>query len=71
MNELLDELKAYDESVKDEDEYETPRKKYYDLCLKYSILPKLDVAATNENKKCSYYFSKTLDGTGLWMKTMI
>jgi len=61
MNELLEELKAFDESIKDEDEYETPSKKYYDLCLKYSILPKLDVCATRENRKCEMYLEKKED----------
>ncbi len=59
---LLDHLKAIDDTKKDEDEYETPSKKYYDLCLKYSINPKLDVAATRENRKCEMYLEKKEDG---------
>ena len=40
-----------------EDEFETPRKLFDSLCLKHSIFPTLDIAATERNKKCNKFFS--------------
>lgn len=43
-------------SLKD-DEFETPNELFTSLCERFNIYPHLDVAATKENKKCSYYFT--------------
>jgi len=51
-------LKSFDKTIHDEDEYETPRYVFDDLCKKYGIIPKLDVAATKENTKCDFYIIK-------------
>lgn len=40
-----------------EDEFETPKKLFDSLCLKHSIFPTLDIAATDKNKKCPKFFS--------------
>jgi len=36
----------------------TPKDLYYSLCKQYKINPRLDVAATPVNTKCSYYITK-------------
>ncbi len=41
-----------------DDEFETPDELYQDLCYKYNIFPQLDVAATKENSKCKFFFTK-------------
>ena len=44
------------------DEWETPKELYDHLCGKYGIKPKLDVCATQENRKCySAIFSNSLE----------
>lgn len=40
------------------DEYETPTSLFDDLCKSYNIEPKLDVACTQENKKCFFRITK-------------
>ena len=54
-------LKTYDETIHDEDEYETPYIVYMKLVEKYQIFPKLDVCATRDNRKCLGFFDKELD----------
>jgi site-specific DNA-methyltransferase (adenine-specific) len=54
-------LKEVDDSWQvwaDEDNYETPDRLYNELCLKYQVFPKLDVCATQENRKCLDYITK-------------
>lgn len=59
----MSELKEFDESViGDEDEYETPKSLYEFLCNIYNIYPKIDVAATYDNKKCEHGYSKRGNG---------
>ena len=57
----MSELKEFDDTIHDEDEYETPDRLYYGLCLKYKISPKLDVACIDDppNFKTARYL---LDG---------
>lgn len=43
-------------SLKD-DEFETPQWLYDQLCIKHQIFPKLDVSATQLNKKCDRFYS--------------
>lgn len=43
-------------SLKD-DEFETPKTLFNSLIEKYQIFPKLDVAATLENRKCLKFFT--------------
>jgi len=45
-----------------DDEFETPDELFHLLCNKYAIFPVLDVAATDENKKCHYHFTKEQNG---------
>ena len=45
-----------------DDEWETPKEIYDDLCEKYDIHPTLDVCATAENRKCATYFTDADDG---------
>lgn len=52
-------LKPFDDTVDNEDEYETPPRLYNELVKKYHIFPKIDAAATAQNRKCLQYFSKT------------
>jgi len=40
-----------------DDEFETPNELVIDLCDKYNIRPKLDVAATDKNKKFNKFFT--------------
>ena len=40
------------------DEWETNQKLYEWLCAKYQFYPECDVAATEQNKKCIFYFGK-------------
>src|SRR5579864_3008924 len=40
-----------------DDEFETPNPLYNSLTQQYQIFPKLDVAATLENRKCERFFS--------------
>lgn len=40
-----------------DDEFETPKELYISLVNKHQIFPKLDVAATIENRKCLNFFS--------------
>jgi len=62
------ELKEFDDTIHDEDEYETPRKLYYSLCEKYQIHPWVDVASTYDNSKCSYNYTKETDGLSqIWV----
>ena len=64
----MSELKQFDDTIHDEDEYETPRKLYYSLCEKYHIHPWLDVASTYENSKCTYNYTKETDGLSqIWV----
>ena len=42
------------------DDWWTPKSLYENLCKKYNIYPKLDVAATSENSKCQYYLGDAL-----------
>lgn len=41
-----------------DDEFETPVKLFEMLCIKYKIIPEIDVAATKSNTKCDLYFYK-------------
>lgn len=41
-----------------DDEFETPPKVYEYLCKRFKVWPKIDVAATKENRKCEFYFTK-------------
>lgn len=43
------------------DEYGTPKTLFLLACFDYTINPKLDVCATNINKKCERYFTKEID----------
>jgi len=58
---MTQEFKQFDDTnttvEEDEDNYETPPELYCRLCGLYSIFPKIDVAATNENKKCFDYIT--------------
>lgn len=47
--------------INDDDEYQTPNDLYYEALLQYQISPKLDVAATDRNTKCDYYFTKEIN----------
>ena len=58
----MSQLKEYDDTENNEDEYETPTRVFDDLCKKYGITPLLDVAATKENKKCKFYCDKLNSG---------
>lgn len=58
----MSELKQFDETINNEDEYETPSKYYNELIYHYNVRPKLDVAATRENRKCLEFFDKKADG---------
>jgi phage N-6-adenine-methyltransferase len=42
------------------DEWETPQKLFEDLDKEFNFTT--DVCATDENKKCDYYFTKAIDG---------
>ena len=42
-----------------DDEFETPSWLYCQLCIRYQVYPKLDVCATEKNKKCLEYFDFT------------
>jgi hypothetical protein len=54
-------LKQYDDRIEpDEDSYETPPKLYAKLCGMYGIKPKLDAAATEQNKLCLNHLSDAL-----------
>ena len=65
----MSQLKEFDDTIHDEDEYETPKALFYQLCEKYYIHPWYDVAATYENKKCSYCFTVETDGLSqLWIR---
>ena len=44
-----------------DDEFETPPQLYSSLCIKYSIYPRLDVAATKHNRKCIEYFDYNIN----------
>jgi len=56
----MSELKEFDDTVHDEDEYETPYQLFLDLCRKYKIQPQLDVAATGRNTKTEEYLDDAL-----------
>jgi len=62
----MSELKEFDDTVHDEDEYETPDILYYGLCFKYKISPKLDVAANRENSKTQDFMDDALDIEREW-----
>lgn len=40
------------------DEWWTDQKLYNELCKKYDFYPEIDVAATEANRLCKFYFSK-------------
>lgn len=56
----MSQLKQFDDTVFDEDEYETPPQLYNELCYKTGIKPKLDVAANTSNRKCLEYLKDGL-----------
>jgi len=58
----MSELKSFDETINDEDEYETPSKVFIKLVEKFHIKPTLDVCATGDNRKCLEFFDKKKDG---------
>ncbi len=68
----MSELKQFDDTLvgnEMEDEYETPKTLYHRLCEKYYIQPWYDVAATYENKKCTYCYTKETDGLSqMWIR---
>lgn len=41
-----------------DDEFETPKELFCSLIQKHQVFPTLDVAATEQNRKCLKYFSK-------------
>jgi phage N-6-adenine-methyltransferase len=59
---MMSELKQYDDTVYDEDEYETPSELYNKLCFLYGVKPALDVAADSINRKCLDYYDRQKDG---------
>jgi len=48
----MSELKEFDDTIHDEDEYETPLWLMLQLTGKYKIFPLLDIACTPENCRC-------------------
>ncbi len=54
----MSELKAFDETIDDKDEYETPQYVFDDLIKKYKIKPILDPFADSNNAKCDFFFDK-------------
>jgi len=58
----MSELKEFDDTVHDEDEYETPKTVYDNLCLTYQVYPQLDVASDQEgqNSKCRLHLLDAL-----------
>jgi len=52
---MIPELKQFDDTIHDEDEYETPQELFDELCQKYDIHPIVDVAANEFNSKCEGY----------------
>jgi len=56
----LSELKEFDDTISDEDEYETPQELYEKLCQKYQINPLLDAAANANNTKCQFFLGDAL-----------
>lgn len=44
------------------DEYETPRELFKELCSTHNIVPKIDVCANANNKKCRDFFGVNVDG---------
>lgn len=56
----MSELKEFDDTVHDEDEYETPDELYNRLCVTYEIYPQYDAAANAENTKCSMFGTESL-----------
>jgi len=49
-------------SLVTDDEWETPKELYDELCEKYGIHPTLDACATTDNRKCATYFTEEDDG---------
>jgi len=58
----MSELKEFDDTVHDENEYETPEELYTKLCNTYLIHPYLDVGANKENSKCHWYNDDAFNG---------
>ena len=48
------------------DECETEQELYNKLCEQYNVHPKLDIAATNENKKCKFFCDSKNDALSIW-----
>jgi phage N-6-adenine-methyltransferase len=44
-----------------DDEWETPKRLFFELCQKYKIYPDTDVCATDDNSKCIGYVDKEMD----------
>jgi phage N-6-adenine-methyltransferase len=59
---MMSSLKQWDDTVYDEDEYETPSELYNKLCFLYDVKPALDVAADAINRKCLDFYDKEKDG---------
>ena len=49
-------------SLTADDEWETPKEFFDDLCEKYSINPRLDPCATSANRKCLLFFTEEENG---------
>ncbi len=58
----MSELKQFDDTVHNEDEYETPQKLFDSLCDDWQIYPVVDVAANDDNTKCQSYMPDALRG---------
>jgi len=54
----LSELKEFDDTpeLKEQDNYETPKAVFDELCKKYNVKPTLDVCADELNTKCYEWF---------------
>lgn len=62
----MSELKQFDDTQFEDDEYETPYFLFDFLKKKYKVYPTLDVAANDRNKKCERYLTDGLHSE--WLK---
>lgn len=62
---MLQELKEVDDTnttiEEDNDDWETPSRLYDFLCGTYQIFPKLDICASEQNRKCLDYITKDMN----------
>ena len=56
----MSELKEFDNTITEENEYETPWLEFIALCKKHNIFPELDVAANSDNTKCDRWIEDAM-----------